>query len=116
MPMPSRADERWRRTDISKPDLARIRPLSVGAREEAVRGFPSPADSPPRGARVREGLLSQGVVCAPFGEGLRVRADLFGPYVARGVGGPKQTVARRVGGIPADANKFEVLTRALGTD
>ncbi|MBW3625164.1 MAG: hypothetical protein KY468_17340, partial [Armatimonadetes bacterium] len=71
MPMPDRSDERWRRTDVSKLDLYRVRPLQLLARVETEFGFKEPEEGLHAWADTREQMTMTGVVLGTFEEVMR---------------------------------------------
>lgn len=116
-PWPERTDERWRRTDLKKLDVHRIQPFQRLARVEAEFGFGEPEDGVQTWAHAREEMLASGVLLGTFEEIVRGNPELFEERLCRGMEGPNATDTRLLeGGIPADADKFEILTRAVGAD
>ncbi len=116
MPMPARTDERWRRTDLRALDMNRVRPHDETARLDLETGFAGPEDSPRDWAAAREELRAQGVIFAPFSAALRENPDFFRRLLEEGPATPNATLTRLEGGIPANADKFEALARAVGAD
>jgi Fe-S cluster assembly protein SufD len=108
LPMPTRQDEEWRRTDISKLRLNELTPFAPadGQVRSPLRlngsnaGLLSQSNSATVEQSLSEDLAQQGVIFTDLHSAVREHPDLVRPYLS--------TEA-----IPAEAGKFQALNAAL---